>query len=44
MKRDDKLRLGSEAPGWKHLAIVTVAVGVLIGLSWIAWFKFVWFH
>lgn len=44
MKQEKKPRLGPEAPGLKHIIIVIVAVGVLIGLSWIAWFKFGWFH
>jgi len=44
MKQEKTPRWGSEAPGWKHFAIVIIAVAVLIGLSWIAWFKFGWFH
>lgn len=42
--QENKPRLGPEAPGWKDIAIVIIAVGVIIGLSWIAWFKLGWFH
>lgn len=44
MKEDKKIRWSPEAPGWKHFGIVLIAVGILVGLSWIAWFKFGWFH
>ncbi len=44
MKQEKTPRLGPEAPGWKHFSVVLFAVAALIGLSWIAWFKFGWFH
>jgi hypothetical protein len=44
MKEEKTPKLGPDAPGWKHVIIVLVVTGVLIALSWIAWFKFGWFH
>jgi hypothetical protein len=44
MDNEKKPRLGPEAPGWKDFVIVLLAAALLIGLSWIAWFKFGWFH
>lgn len=44
MISDEKPKLGDEAPGWKHVIIVLVAIAVLIAISWITWFKFGWFH
>lgn len=44
MNGDEKPKLGDEAPGWKHLIIVIIITGLLITFSWIAWFKFGWFH
>lgn len=44
MDKEKKEKLGPEAPGWKDFLIVLLAAAVLIGLSWVAWFKFGWFH
>jgi len=44
MKGDEKPKIGDEAPEWKHLIIVIIITGLLIAFSWIAWFKFRWFH
>jgi len=44
MTKDQKPKLGDEAPEWKHLLLVIIAVALLIAFSWIAWFKFGWFH
>ena len=44
MDKDKGEKLGDEAPTWKDFLIVLVVVALLIGLSWIAWFKFGWFH
>jgi len=44
MKGDEVPRLGDEAPRPKDFIIVLVIVVVLIAVSWIAWFKFGWFH
>jgi hypothetical protein len=37
-------RWGDEAPEWKDIVIVILVIVLLIGLDWIAWFKFGWFH
>ena len=42
--KDKKDRLGDEAPSVKHIIIVLVVLALLIGASWVAWFKFGWFH
>ncbi len=44
MTEDRHPGLGDEAPEWKHLIIVIAIVILLIAFSWIAWFKFGWFH
>jgi hypothetical protein len=44
MKQEKTPGSGPEGPGLKHVLIVLVAAGILIGLSWIAWFKLGWFH
>ena len=44
MKPDKENKLGDEAPGLKHFVIVFAAVALLIAFSWIAWFKWGWFH
>jgi hypothetical protein len=44
MKKDEGSKLGDEAPRLKDFIIVLVIVLVLIVSSWIAWFKFGWFH
>ncbi len=44
MNDEQKQRMGDEAPGWKEMILVLAVTGLLIVLSWIAWFKFGWFH
>ena len=44
MRNEKITRWGDEAPGCKDFVIVILAIGILIALSWIAWFKFGWFH
>jgi len=44
MTNDQRPRLGDEAPEWKDIILVIVVVALLIAFSWIAWFKFGWFH
>ena len=44
MKKNDDLRLGDEAPGPKDFIIVIAVTALLIALSWIAYYKFRWFH
>jgi|KBSSwiStaDraftv2_1062776.scaffolds.fasta_scaffold6008835_1 hypothetical protein len=44
MADDKRQKYGDEAPTWKHMVIAFLLVGLLIALSWIAWFKFGWFH
>jgi hypothetical protein len=44
MKKNGESRLGDEAPGLKDLVIVLLVVLAIIAFSWIAWFKFGWFH
>jgi len=44
MTKDRKPKLGDEAPEWKHVILVLIVVALLIAFSWIAWFKFGWFH
>ncbi|HET6993882.1 MAG TPA: hypothetical protein VFI06_02815 [Chitinophagaceae bacterium] len=44
MPDDQRPRLGDEAPGWKDFLLVIVVTVLLIVFSWIAWFKFRWFH
>lgn len=44
MTQEQKPRLGDEAPGGKDFIRVIVVVALLIAFSWIAWFKFRWFH
>ena len=44
MKRDEDSKLGDEAPKVKDFVTVLVIVLILIAFSWIAWFKFGWFH
>jgi hypothetical protein len=35
---------GDEAPRLKDFLIVFITVAILIALSWIAYYKFGWFH
>lgn len=35
---------GDEAPRLKDFIIVIVVTAILIALSWIAYYKFGWFH
>jgi hypothetical protein len=42
--KDNPNRYGDEAPGFKDFIFVLIAVGILIGFSWIMWFKWGWFH
>lgn len=44
MDEDRRKKFGDEAPTWIDFILVYVAVGLLIALSWIAWFKLGWFH
>jgi hypothetical protein len=44
MKKNEDYRLGDESPGPKDFMIVLIVVLALIAFSWIAWFKFGWFH
>jgi len=44
MANDKRERVGDEAPTWRDLVIVIVAVALLIAISWVTWFKFGWFH
>ncbi len=44
MKTKQPDKPGDEAPELKHFVIVFVAVALLTAFSWIAWFKFGWFH
>ncbi len=44
MKKNGESRLGDEAPRLKDFVIVVLVVLAIIAFSWIAWFKFGWFH
>ena len=46
MKKDNSKseKLGDEAPGLKDFIIVVIVFLSLVAFSWIAWFKFGWFH
>jgi len=44
MTNDEKPKLGDEAPGWKDIVLIIVVPAPLIAFSWIAWYKFHWFH
>jgi len=44
MKTDKTDKRGDEAPRLKDFILVLVAVALLIAFSWLAWFKFGWFH
>ena len=44
MRKDEKPKMGDEAPRWIHMIIVLVIAVLLIAISWITWFKFGWFH
>jgi len=44
MEKDQKTGLGNREPGLKDVLWVLFVVGLLIAFSWIAWFKFGWFH
>lgn len=44
MKMDKNTHLGDRTPRLKDFLIVILAVAVLIGFSWIAYYKLGWFH
>ena len=44
MIRDKNPKFGDEAPGWKDVIIVLAVTALLVAFSWVAWFKFGWFH
>ena len=44
MSQDQKTGLGSREPRLKDFLLEVMVVGLLIAMSWIAWFKFGWFH
>ena len=44
MKRNEDSGLGDEAPKVKDFVIVLIVVLAIIAFSWVAWFKFGWFH
>jgi len=44
MKEDEAPRFGDEAPRLKDFIIVLIIVLIMIAFSWIAYFKFGWFH
>jgi len=44
MKKDDRSKLGDEAPRLKDFLMVLITVAILMSISWIAYFKFGWFH
>lgn len=44
MKQEEKNRWGDEAPEPIHFIFVFIAVAILVGLGWVTWFSFGWFH